>query len=102
MKKPIHIVISLLLAITALLVWMSTRPAPAVVKSEVLQPVQETACSAEPVAEEVSLILVEPVAVAKEPKQPVQSVEERGDAMLFEIDALQAMPFDQAVVMPFD
>ncbi|MEE9367929.1 MAG: hypothetical protein V3V05_03590 [Pontiella sp.] len=33
---------------------------------------------------------------------PVQPLEERGDAMLFEIDALQGMPFDQAITMPFD
>ena len=33
---------------------------------------------------------------------PVQSVDERGDALLFEIDALQGTPFDQAVTMPFD
>ena len=42
-----------------------------------------------------------PVAIA-EPKQPVQSLEERGDAMLFEIEALAGMPFDQAITMPFD
>lgn len=40
----------------------------------------------------------EPVAVAT----PVQSLEERGDAMLFEIDALGGTPFDRAVTMPFD
>jgi hypothetical protein len=33
---------------------------------------------------------------------PVQPLEERGDAMLFEIDALQNTPFDEAVVQPFD
>ena len=35
-------------------------------------------------------------------KEPVQPVEERGDAMLFEIEALQNMPFDEAIVTPFD
>lgn len=35
-------------------------------------------------------------------EEPVQPLEERGDAMLFEIDALQNMPFDQSVTMPFD
>jgi hypothetical protein len=39
---------------------------------------------------------------AQESFQPVQTLEERGDAMLFEIDALQGTPFDQAVVMPFE
>ncbi len=33
---------------------------------------------------------------------PVQPLEERGDAMLFEIDALQNTPFDEAIVTPFD
>lgn len=33
---------------------------------------------------------------------PVQTLEERGDAMLFEADALASMPFDLAIVMPFD
>lgn len=35
-------------------------------------------------------------------QEPVQSLEERGDALLFESDALQGTPFDQAVVMPFE
>jgi hypothetical protein len=33
---------------------------------------------------------------------PVQPIEERGDAMLFEIDVLQSTPFDKEVVAPFD
>ena len=35
-------------------------------------------------------------------KTPVQPLEERSDDMLFEIDALGGMPFDQAITMPFD
>ena len=35
-------------------------------------------------------------------KVPVQPLEERGDAMLFEIEALQNTPFDEAIVTPFD
>lgn len=38
-------------------------------------------------------------AVAEDPGVPL---EERGDAMLFEIDALQNSPFDDAVTRPFD
>jgi len=34
--------------------------------------------------------------------EPVQPLEERGDAMLFEMEALQNMPFDQSITMPFD
>jgi hypothetical protein len=43
--------------------------------------------------------------VAPEPevmKEPVQPIEERNDAMLFEIEALGAMPFDESIVFPFD
>lgn len=46
---------------------------------------------------------VAPEAVPAElPQPPVQTIEERGDAMLFEAEALSFLPFDQAVTMPFD
>jgi hypothetical protein len=45
---------------------------------------------------------IDPVEMNEEPLYPVEPLKERGDAMLFEIDALQGMPFDQAVVMPFE
>lgn len=35
-------------------------------------------------------------------KEPVQPLEERGDAMLFEIEALAITPFDEAIVFPFE
>lgn len=35
-------------------------------------------------------------------KNPVRSVEERGDNMLSEIDMLGGMPFDQSITMPFE
>lgn len=34
--------------------------------------------------------------------KPVQTLEERGDAMIFEGQALLDTPFDQAITMPFD
>ncbi len=40
----------------------------------------------------------EPVAA----RAPVEPLEERGDALLFEIDALVGTPFDRAITMPFD
>jgi hypothetical protein len=43
-----------------------------------------------------------PAVTAQQPAQPVQSIDERGDAMLFEIDALGTMPFDDAITRPFD
>ena len=36
------------------------------------------------------------------PKAPVQPLEERGDAVLFDIGALSATPFDEAILFPFD
>ena len=42
------------------------------------------------------------ITAIEEPKQPVQPVEKRGDAILFECEALCGTPFDQAVVMPLD
>ena len=46
--------------------------------------------------------VVEPIEAVEKPIQPVQTLEERGDAMLFEIDALQGMPFDEAIITPFN
>lgn len=49
--------------------------------------------------------VAEPIAIPDKPavaQKPVQTLEERGDLMLFEADALSSMPFAQAVVMPFD
>ena len=100
--KPIHIVLSLLLIACAILVWLSTRSDPAVAEPGVLQPLEETILQAEPSpSPEASRLIDTPVA-AEEPKRPVQPLEERGDAMLFEVDALQGTPFGQAVVMPFE
>lgn len=62
----------------------------------------------EPVNEHKQLFVPAHAAVAPEAEPaelaqvPVQSIEERGDAMLFEADALSTMPFDQAITMPFD
>lgn len=42
------------------------------------------------------------VEAVEEPLRPAQPLEDRGDAMLFEIDALGGMPFDQTIVMPFE
>ena len=43
------------------------------------------------------------VAVAEiKPQPPIQPIEERGDAMLFESEALFGTPFDRAIVIPFN
>lgn len=44
----------------------------------------------------------EAVTVEQPPVERVQSMEERTDDMLFEADALGYLPFDQAVIMPFE
>ena len=65
-------------------------------------PLAGPAMSAEPLPiEEVPFLVKAPVA-SQGPKVPVQSLKERGDAMLFEIEALLGTPFDQVVVMPFE
>ena len=40
--------------------------------------------------------------IQERPVEPVQPIEERGDAMLFEAEVLGGMPFDQSITMPFD
>ncbi|WP_168442614.1 hypothetical protein [Pontiella desulfatans] len=35
-------------------------------------------------------------------RQPARPLEERGDAMLFEITALVGTPFGEAITLPFD
>jgi hypothetical protein len=100
--KTIPIVLSLLLIVCAILLWISARADPAMAESTSFQSLEETVLHAEPsTLPEAPRLIDAPVAV-EEPKQPVQSLEERGDAMLFEIDTLQGTPFDQAVVMPFE
>ena len=100
--KPIPIVLSLLLIACAILIWISSSPDPAVMESGVLQPLEETVLPVDPSpSPEVPRLIDAPVA-SEEQKQPVQALEERGDALLFEIDALQGTPFDQAVVRPFE
>lgn len=47
-------------------------------------------------------VIQEQVVVAEMIQRRVQSLEERGDAMLFDSEALSGLPFAQAIVMPFD
>ncbi len=79
---------------------------PGIVISE--QPMDGFLSMQEPVTEKKQLakpinISNTPDAVVEEkPIEPVQTVEERDDAMLFEAEALHGTPFDQAITMPFD
>jgi hypothetical protein len=79
---------------------LALREPPAPVVS-VSPPPEPVAPLAEPVffqPLEVPATAAPPVAV----KQPVQPLEERGDAMLFEAEALLGTPFGPSVTMPFD
>jgi len=106
MKASRILLLLLSIAATALVVAPRQRPsdqelvAPA---AEVFQPLEAPALSVEPSppVEMPRMVEAPPVAV-EEPKTPVQPLEERGDAMLFECEALFDSPFDQAIVMPFD
>ena len=86
-------------SLVALIYMLPLRPSA---ESPSGQALEDSALSAEPIPpEEIPRMIEAPVAI-EEPKKPVQSLEERGDALLFESEALFGAPFDQAVVMPFD
>ena len=90
--KAVRIIPVLLLfaAVAAAYVWLHSSP--------------ETSSMPKPIAMPGGQPAVAPATnqAPADAKVPVQPLEERGDAMLFEIDALQNMPFDEAIVTPFD
>lgn len=94
--KAIRIIaiLSLFTLASAAYVWMRSAPdAPS-----------ESEPGAVPV-EPRAVTRIEAAATNTPPEEglaPVQPLEERGDAMLFEIEALQNTPFDEAVVKPYD
>ena len=94
--KAVRIITVLLLcaAASAAYVWLR----PSTESNAVNEPV---AMPAGPEREVRMMDAATSEAPAAEP-EPVQPLEERGDAMLFEIDALQNTPFDEAITMPFD
>ncbi len=100
--KTIHIVLVLLLAVVVSAAYVVSRPA----EPSPPLPIEEEMLTIEAPAEKMPPSIapaVDPVVVAAEPeREEAQTLEERGDAMLFEIDALQNMPFDQSITMPFD
>ena len=102
MKADRIVLLLSLLASTALVVRTGFQPsagtpfdqALAVAAPEAVFPLEDSAISVEPsLPEEMPRVVEAPVAV-EEPKQPVQSLAERGDAMLFESVALMGTPFD--------
>ncbi len=82
-------VLLLFAAASAAYVWLRTSPETPSVPEPVAMPGEQQVV---PVTNQVPV----------DAHVPVQPLEERGDAMLFEIDALQNTPFDEAIVMPFE
>jgi len=102
LMKAKHIVWFLLAAVLAVAAFIVYRPA-GLEKSVDIHLAEESINRAPvQIAATEEPEIVEALEVVEKPSQPVQTLEERGDAMLFEIDALQGTPFDQAVVLPFD
>lgn len=95
----VRIVLIILLIATASFVAMMRRPAPEIV-SDHAAVISVSAPSESVIAVQPSPLKtnVAPVAV----EVPVQPIEDRGDAMLFEADALGNTPFDQEIVTPFN
>lgn len=104
--RAILINLVVLLVALAVYLWMSSRfpsTSEGVVEVQVTQqPLAPSAPTVEPLPELRQAAAVAVPRAEPEPERPVQSVEERGDAMLFEVGALSGMPFDQPVVMPFE
>ncbi len=104
--KASRTVVGLLLAVLSVFLWGHVRsPSEAglvIPERGEPRPLETSVASPEPSPPiEKPSVVAAPVAI-EEPKQPVQSLEERGDAMLFESEVLMGTPFDQAIVMPFD
>jgi len=95
--KAIHIIPILLLfaAASAAFVWMRSSPDTSSAPERIVLPDEPP-----PVA--VRMVVSATNEAPVEAQVPVQPLEERGDAMLFEIDALQNTPFDEEIVKPFD
>lgn len=102
--KATRTALLLLSAALSVLLWGAARvPVAEEIENGNEQLLSNLATPTEPrsPAEQAPCVAETPEAV-EEPKVTVQSIAERGDAMLFESEALYGTPFDQAIVMPFD
>ena len=111
MMKTLSIALCGGLAVLAVGVVLLNDSAPLVSMQLVEEEDVEILASPEIHALEETCLKAEPIFKASEEKavekleqvqEPVLPVEERGDAMLFEMDALQGLPFDATITMPFD
>lgn len=98
--KAVHIVLFLLLAAAAPAAYFLFKP---VAPPECETPAPLAApVDQESVPPETVTTISESNLTVVAADEPVVPLEERGDAMLFEIDALQNSPFDDAILRPFD
>jgi len=99
--KAAHTLLIVMLAVAGSAAYVAFRPAAPKPEPQPVARFEQVIVPASVAAPAVAPV---PAAVADEeqPVQPVQPVEERNDAMLFEIDALGNMPFDEAITRPFD
>ena len=92
----------LLLAAATAAYWLRPAPSPEPIRNPEAA-IKESAVAQEALPPVAPSIRADEAAVQGAPGQKqVQPLEKRGDAMLFEIDALQNTPFDDAVTRPFD
>lgn len=95
----VRIIVLILLIATAFVAVMIRRPVPEVASKNAAV-ISASAPAESVVATQPPLLKTNEAPVAVE--SPVQSIEDRGDAMLFEVEALGNTPFDQEIVTPFD
>ncbi len=112
MKTVRNILFGVLLAFT-LYVYVQNRALPdaapesdridiVMVQEPVLLSFADSPKGIEPVVQSMEIETVTASIAEVKPQSPIQPIEERGDAMLFESEALFGTPFDHAVVIPFN
>ncbi len=99
--KPVRLALILLLVVAALAAYLIVHPNRTQVVNIEAKPAPSVQIVTQQVVATVAVETNEACPV-EAVQQPVQSIEDRGDAMLFEIDALNNTPFDRAITQPFD
>jgi hypothetical protein len=98
------LLVSLALTVSAYL--LSLKPSKGTVTAEpwTAEPAQPAESGVRPAAAPEPAVIPppEPASASEAARPPVQPVEERQDALLFESEALFGTPFGQSAVMPFD
>ena len=100
--RALHIALYGTLAVSTVGLLLLRDPAPIPASEQSAAQFQAFETPVPEAAPVISGVQVSAVSEVEKVQKPVQTIEERGDAMLFEGQALLDMPFDQAIVMPFD